>query len=31
MCEGGLVAVASLTAVMDCPDSGRDRDSLLTL
>lgn len=31
MCEGGLVAAESLTAVMDCPDSGRDRDNLLTL
>lgn len=31
MCEGGLVAAESLTAVMDCPDSGRDRDNLATL
>lgn len=31
MCEGGLVAAGSMTAVMDCPDSGRDGDNLLML
>lgn len=31
VCEGGLVAAENLTAVMDCPDSGRDHDNLATL